>query len=291
MVGPEEYRESLGWTRFWNRGAWWKALLAAVVYLVLYEGTSLLVGLAWGGEVDPNPFANARSVFLGLLLPLVVGAVLLFVFVATLRWLPELFGRQPIRGGRWMWVAVVVTLVPVGLRLFGIDYGSYAAGVVPLTFVAGLFIGFTEELLTRGIAVKLLRDAGHGEWAVAMISSALFALLHAVNLLGGQPIVTVAATVGFAFAFGVLMYLVLRATGSLVWPMLIHGLTDPTTFLSTGGVDVVARGEQGTLLQLAAPFNIVFMLLALGAICCIRGRVGAQGAEVSRRYDGMHAAE
>lgn len=33
-------------------------------------------------------------------------------------------GRQPIRGGGWM--RVVVALLPVGLRLFGIDYDSHA---------------------------------------------------------------------------------------------------------------------------------------------------------------------
>lgn len=291
MVELGERAGTGAWARFWNRGSWWKALLAAAVYLGLYEGVSLLLGMVWGADIDPNPFANAQSVLVSLVVPLIVGAILLVAFVASLRWFPALFGRQPIRGGRWMWIAVVILLLPIALRLIGIDYGSYAAGVVPLTFFAGLFIGFTEELLTRGIAVKLLRDAGHGELVVAVISSALFALLHSVNLLTGQPIGTVLATIGYAFAFGVLMYLVLRVTGSLIWPIIIHGLTDPTTFLSTGGIDVAASGPQNALLVLAGPFNFVIMAFAVIALCCIRGRVGAPGAGGRGRYDGMHAAE
>lgn len=279
------------WSRFWNRGSWWKALLAAVAYLVLFLGGSQLVGLLWGAGVAPNPFADARSVVVALLLPLLIGAVVLLAFVASLRWFPALFGAQPIRGRGWMWIAVVVTLIPIALRLFGTDYGAYAAGVVPLTFVVGLLVGLTEELLTRGIAVKLLRDAGHGEIAVAVISSALFGLLHSVNALSGQSPVLVLATIVFAFGFGLMMYLVLRVTGSLIWPILIHALTDPTTFLATGGIDVAGGGPQSVLNQLAGPFNIVFVAFAIVAICCIRGRVGAPGAGTAPRYDGMHAAE
>ncbi|MEV8214196.1 CPBP family intramembrane glutamic endopeptidase [Leifsonia sp. NPDC077715] len=262
-----------GWRRFWDRGRWWKALLAAVAYLVLYEAASLLVGVLWGAGVSADLFADARSVLIGLLLPLVIGAVVLLAFVASVRWFRPLFGPQPIRGRWWMWIAVVLTVVPIALRLAGIDYGRFPPGVVALTFLSGLFIGFTEELLTRGIAVKILRDAGFREVVVAVISSALFALLHSVNVLTGQPPLTVLLTVVFAFGFGMMMYLVLRVTGNLVWPMLIHALTDPTTFLASGGIDVATGGTQNPLLALAGPFNILFVVAGLLAIIFIRGRV------------------
>ena len=71
-----------------------------------------------------------------------------------------------------------------------------------------------------------------------VISSLVFALLHSANVLSGLPILTVALTVVFTFGFGVLMYLTLRVTGNLIWPMLVHGLYDPTLFLATGGIGV-----------------------------------------------------
>lgn len=69
------------------------------------------------------------------------------------------------------------------------------------------------------------------------------------------------------------MYLTLRVTGNLIWPMIIHGLYDPTLFLSTGGIDQAARGVQSPLVALAAPANVVFILLAIVALIFVRGRI------------------
>ncbi|KQR07262.1 CPBP family intramembrane glutamic endopeptidase [Cellulomonas sp. Leaf334] len=263
-----------GWTAFWNRGGWWRAALVAVVYLALYLLGGQLVGLLFGDQVDPdNLFATPQSVFFGLFLPLAIGAVVLIAFVASLHWFPALFARQPIGGRWWMWLAPVAVVVAILLRLFGIDYGSYAAGVVAVTFVSGLLVGFVEEILTRGIAVKMLRDAGKSEWVVMVVSSLIFGLLHASNILGGQEILTVALTVVFAFGFGICMYLTLRVTGNLIWPMLLHGLYDPTLFLATGGIDEVHSGPQSELLTLAGPSNMIFILIAVVGLIFVRGRV------------------
>jgi membrane protease YdiL (CAAX protease family) len=171
-----------------------------------------------------------------------------------------------------MWIGVALTLVPIGLRFVGIDYGYYANGVVVTSLAVGLLIGFTEELLYRGIVVKILRDSGHHEWMVATVSSLLFALSHTVNLLSGQPLVTVAVTVVFTFGFGMMMYLVMRATGRLAWAMVVHALTDPTTFLAVGGIDQGVGTAHSPALDAAAPFNIVFVVAALVALVFLRGR-------------------
>ena len=97
-----------GWTTFWDKGGWWRAVLVAVVYLALYLAGGQLVGALFGDQVDTDDlFATPQSVFFGLFLPLAVGAVVLIAFVASLRWFPALFARQPIRGRWWMWLAPV----------------------------------------------------------------------------------------------------------------------------------------------------------------------------------------
>ena len=263
-----------GWTTFWNRGGWWRAVLVAVVYLALYILGGQLVGILFGDQVDTDDlFATPQSVLFGLFLPLAIGAVVLIAFVASLHWFPALFARQPIGGRWWMWLAPVAVVAAIVLRLLGIDYASYAAGVVAVTFLSGLLVGFVEEILTRGIAVKMLRDAGKSEWVVMVVSSLIFGLLHASNILGGQEVLTVALTVVFAFGFGICMYLTLRVTGNLIWPMLIHGLYDPTLFLSTGGIDVAHSGPQSELLTLAGPSNVIFILIAVVGLIFVRGRV------------------
>src|SRR5690606_21391993 len=136
----------------------------------------------------------------------------------------------------------VIVATPILLRIFGIDWGKNPVPVVMLALATGLLIGFVEELLYRGFAVKMLRDAGHGEWVVAALSSLFFAVSHSVNLFSGQSIKTVGPTVIYTFGFGVLMYLSLRSIGFLVGAMILHGLTDPTTFLASGGIDVLTEG-------------------------------------------------
>ena len=57
-----------------------------------------------------------------------------------------------------------------------------------------------------------------------------------------------------------------------MWPMLIHAFTDPTTFLATGGVDSTNGAAHSPVLDLAAPFNYIFVIAALIALIFIRGR-------------------
>jgi len=265
--------DQTGWTSFWAHGRWWKAVLLVVVYLALYQLAGLGIGRLFGGMIDrENTFSSPASVFFSIGAPLVVGAVLLLAFAASVNWTKSVFARQPVRGRWWMWIFVVLAVVPIVLRFFGIDYASYGAAVIVTSLLVGLLIGFVEEFLYRGIVVTILRNGGHREWSVAVLSSLFFALSHTVNLISGQEVVVVALTVVMTFGFGLMMYLVLRATGNIVWPMLIHAFTDPTTFLATGGVDSTNGAAHSPVLDLAAPFNYIFVIAALIALIFIRGR-------------------
>ena len=259
---------------FVNRGGLWRLLVVVVVYLAVYLGAGWIGSQISGDFGDDDLLSSVGSVFFQLTVSLIVGAIALAAFSRYMGWAPELFGRQPIYRSRWMWIAPITVLTPIVLRVLGIDWGEHAFDVVALVLVSGLLIGFVEELLYRGISVKMLREGGHGEWVVAALSSLVFALSHSLNLLGGQSIGTVAPTVGYTFAFGVLMYLTMRVTGFLIYAMLLHGLTDPTTFLATGGVDKVATGSSSTGL-LAAAGLVTFLLIVIGYVLLIfvRGRV------------------
>ncbi|NUT34504.1 MAG: CPBP family intramembrane metalloprotease [Hamadaea sp.] len=272
------------WTAFWTRGGIARALLASVGYLALYLAAGKLAGALFGDEVDTDDFfGTAQSVLVALTLPLIFGAILLSAFVASLGWFRAMFARQPLDGRGWMWLAPIAVAVAVGLRLLGAPYGDYAASVVVLTLVTGLLVGFVEELLTRGVVVKMLRDAGKSEWVVMVVSSLIFAFMHATNLLSGMSVAVVAATVGFTFGFGVCMYLTLRVTRNLLWPMLLHGLNDAALFLATGGIDKTEdAAAQNTLLALAAPANVVFLLIALLGVILVRGRANRMPEDGAR---------
>ncbi|MFJ2551715.1 CPBP family intramembrane glutamic endopeptidase [Microbacterium sp. NPDC087591] len=268
---------------FWHRGGWWRALLVTAGYLVIYLGVSQLVGLTLGHLiVDGGPFASATNVAIELLLPIGLGAVVILAFLAAIGWIKPVFGRQPIAGRPWMWIAVVVVAYPIVFRFIGIDYGSFPASVVVLMLVTGLFIGIAEELVTRGAGVALLRKAGHKELVVAVLSSTLFALMHLVNAIGTGFDLTIAILLIYTFFFGICMYLVMRVTGSIVWAIVMHGLTDPTLFLSTGGIDTAVEGAaQNIWLTIASTGNYSVILFGIVALFLIRGRVLPAAEKVS----------
>lgn len=260
-----------GWARFWERGRWWKAILAVVGYLVLYQAAGFGIA-AIVPHRDGDLLSSPGNVFFGLGAGLVVGAVVLVVFALSVGWLRPLFAKQPVAGRWWMWIFVVLVIIPIVLRFGGIDYDGYAGGVVVTMLLVGLLIGFTEELLYRGIVVKILREGGHREVSVAVLSSLFFALSHSVNFFAGQPFLTVALTVVYTFGFGMMMYLVMRVTRHIVWAMLLHAFTDPTTILATGALDASTGAAHSPLLDLANPFNIVFVIAGLIVLFCIRGK-------------------
>ena len=196
-------------------------------------------------------FSTAGSVFAAVTWPLIVGAVLLTAFLLSVGWFRALFARQPLRGRWWMWIAPALIVITLVMRYVGIDYSVYPGSAIAMTLVTGLFIGFVEEVLTRGIVVKMLRDAGTSEWLVMLGSSLAFGLMHGINLFSGMSPLVVGITVFFAFGFGILMYVTLRVTGNLIWPILLHALYDPTLFLSTGGIDVATARAQSVLVTLA----------------------------------------
>ena len=266
------------WRRFWNRGGWWKALVAAVVYLALYLGAGALIGRFAGDLIDRDDLAaTPESVFFALALPPLVGGVILLLFAWSLGWLRPLFSRRPQHARGWMWIAPALVAAAIVLRLAGTDYGSYTVASVAAVFLAGLFVGFSEELLTRGLVVDLLRRRGYGEWAVMLLSTLVFALLHSANLLSGFSLDTVLLTIGFAFGFGICMYLTLRVTGSLLVPMLLHALYDPSVILATGGVDQSgANAAHNPLVAIGGLSTFAFLLLAVLALFLVRGRLATR---------------
>jgi membrane protease YdiL (CAAX protease family) len=265
LSSPHDGNASSPWKRFCDRGGFWKAVLLAAVYYGLYQLVAVGVFFALG-ELG-GPVGSPLNVLITTALPILLGGVLLVLFGWSIGWLRELFGPQPIRGGAWMWIAVAVVLLTNLARFAALDYTEAGFAIVAAWLFAGLCIGFAEELLTRGFVVNLMRRHGYSEILVAVASAGIFAALHIGNAFGGQPIFTTALQVGYTFAFGILMYLALRVTGNIIWPILLHATTDPSTFLLT------EYPASGGLAPLAGLGNMVVIATGLVLLIFIRGRV------------------
>src|SRR6478736_5537457 len=232
---------------FFDRGGFWRLVPLVVVYLAIYLGAGLLASRVFARQSEEELLTTVGSVFVDVTFALIVGAVVLGVFLWAMGWTREIFGPQPIGGSRWMWIGPLLVTIPIVLRVIGPDYGKYGIAVIVLTIVTGLLVGLVEEVLTRGIAVKMLRDAGHSERVVALVSS---------------------------LGFGVCMYLTMRVTRSIIPAIVLHGLTDPFVLLSTGGIDEVGtNGTQNTLLTVAGSFSFIIIVAGLILVWFVRGRV------------------
>ncbi|WP_107765194.1 CPBP family intramembrane glutamic endopeptidase [Nocardioides terrigena] len=260
---------------FLEKGGFWRLLLLVVVYLLLYIASGRVAGLLDPGYGDDDLLSSLGAVFFQLTVGLVFGAVILTALTSYMGWNAEIFDRQPIYRSGWMWIAPVLVAIPITLRVLDIDWGGPALSVVLLVMASGLMVGYVEELLYRGVAVKMLRAAGHREIGVAALSSLLFGLSHSINIFTGQAVTTVGSTMVYTFAFGALMYLTMRATGFIIWAMLLHGLTDPTGFLASGGIDKMPGSDGSSALADAVGlFTIAMIVIGIVLLLCVRGKVG-----------------
>ncbi|WP_314213319.1 hypothetical protein [Pseudarthrobacter equi] len=62
------------WKSFWEKGGWWRAVLLAAVYFVLYNLCSLAFGPLLAGVADKD---GADFIFFAVALPVLVGCIML----------------------------------------------------------------------------------------------------------------------------------------------------------------------------------------------------------------------
>lgn len=260
---------------FLDKGGFWRLLPVVVVYWLIYSAAGWVLKKAAPDLATGDLLGSVSAVFVQLTFALLVGALVLALFTRYMGWNAEIYGRQPIYRSWWMWLGPIVALAPIVLRVLGIDWTKNPVSVVALVLVSGLFVGFVEELLCRGIAVKMLRAAGHGEFLVAALSSLLFGLLHATNLLSGQSLLQTGIQVFYTIGFGVLMYLTMRVTGFIVAAIILHGFTDPMGFLASGGLSELASGTTlNTMLTVAGSLTLPVGLIGVILLAFVRGKVG-----------------
>ena len=219
------------------------ALLAATVYSL-----ALLVWLLL-------PWEQGTGSVAGRLMLAGVGTTRVVVSVAFLSalglWRAAGLTTRTTRRG---WLIAAPLAVPAVLPLvFGAGLADRPVWVFVVGAVSIATVAFGEEAVFRGVVLRLLLRRGV---AVAVVgSSAVFSLMHLVNLAGGGHPVEVGAQVLMTFGMGVGFAAVALVTGT-IWPLVVAhvvldyanavqaaaaaasgaGLTDE---LVTGGINVV----------------------------------------------------
>ena len=206
---------------------------------------------------------SGTNLFLGAGLSLIAGAILLAITTTALGWWrPALFDRHR-AAHKWPIIAPAIMVVALLINLASTDWASYDGAFFAASIVL-LLVGFTEELSTRGLLLVGLRSRLSEVW-VWFLTSALFGVMHLVNVLVGQAVGPTLQQVALAFGAGTIFYILRRVTGSLIWAMVLHGLWDFSTF-------GVGHGTPGPLYALGGTVEILAIVVALvGVAFVIRG--------------------
>lgn len=199
----------------------------ALVAVAVFVSYTVLVGVLWrvtGTRYDH--LVDDRSTILrGIVLPIGLGGVLLTVVTTWLGWWDAaLFPGAS--GPAWVLVVPVLFGVVALLNVAQIGWRSPRLELLPWLLVGTLLVGFAEELASRGVLAVGLREAGASEVLVWLVTSLLFSLLHAMNVLFGQSARTTVVQLVMAFLAGSALYVTLMSTGSLLVAMVLHALWD-----------------------------------------------------------------
>ncbi len=178
------------------------------------------------GEVQIRSFDLDGPSGLALVLAAAVGAAASTAFAGWSGWWRHIWrDRDCGPTSRWSWVVLFVLVVQV---LVALSLGAYAEHSVKylVNVVASCaLVGYSEELIYRGLVVFGLRASIVSDVRVLLISSAAFAVAHVASLASAVSMAVVGQILG-AFVLGSTLYLTRRATRRLVAPMVLHAAYD-----------------------------------------------------------------
>jgi membrane protease YdiL (CAAX protease family) len=227
------------------------------VYGTVFTSLSATSGIAYN-----EWFATGANAWRSAVLPLAAGAAVLIAFLLRSRWDgifrdPE---RLPMR--RFYWVVVGLFTLGILLHLLFVQWQQLTVSLLVAILVAGVLVGFCEEVLFRGILLRALRTHGHAEFWVVLVTSVLFGAFHLANVLNGSSWNAALSQMGIAAASGVALYLFRRGSGLLLPAMIAHGLWDISVFLPSNGDSagqLISLGVSATLTF----FGVVVVLVSL----------------------------
>jgi uncharacterized protein len=213
--------------------------------------------LWWATRLDYTKVAQSpTTLLLGVVLPVGVASVFLVIAASVLGWWRlALFEKKSGRG--WMWLAPVLMLI-APLALIGSRDLTKIEPIWALTLAVGvLFVGFGEEMMTRGLGLVGFRGSFSEGWAWFAMSLT-FGLMHGLNFFFGQALLPTLQQIGISFASASVFYVLRRLTGSLIWAMGLHAIFD---FGSLVGASIPTG--PGVILSLLSFANYVGVAIAL----------------------------
>jgi membrane protease YdiL (CAAX protease family) len=137
---------------------------------------------------------------------------------------------------QWSWVTLIPLLAGVGNTLTLVRHGlELVPPSTRITLTAlGLAHAAIEEFSFRGVA--FIGWEMESPRIVVLISSLGFALSHFAGLTIGHPMRTILPVVIMALPFGLIFGVIRQGTGSLLLPLIVHGVIDVSGYLAVASM-------------------------------------------------------
>lgn len=226
-----------------------------VLYLAILQG--VLLYLTAGSDPNYAKFPTIDSMVDALLIPVGLSVLFVAALVSWLGWWKELFVEKN-RTPTWTWVFPGLILLTM---LVATDYANL--GKVPLSMVltllvSTLLVGLGEEMMFRGIVLKVMRAGGtRTELKAALWTALIFGGVHMSNLFTEGPAAFLQAVIVSVTA--IFFYVMRRASGGLWVPIILHAGWDFSLFSANLGVDPTPY----PLVGVAMLTNVILLIIVL----------------------------
>jgi uncharacterized protein len=205
---------------------------------LLYAGYLAIFFTTWTiNKVDYNRIGESvETIRLWYSSPTLFGSLFLVIAISVLGWWRIVLFDKIKAGPKWVWILPIVMFLIIINNFINLNIRNLTAELVLWSSLGALGVGFGEEMITRGSMVVGLRSR-FGEVKVWLFSTLLFSALHIPNVVFGLPLTAMPIQVLLTFIMGSGFYIMRRISGTLIIPMILHGLWDSSLFIteSTGG--------------------------------------------------------
>jgi membrane protease YdiL (CAAX protease family) len=226
---------------------WWQFLLLVLVYAAIIQVGGRIIG----ADVHTDEgWETAGNMLESAVIPIALSAVFVVGIATWLRWWPQII-NEPRRVQRWVRIVPIALLLTAAIGSSWANLFDQSADIVLTLVVLVCLVGFTEELMFRGVGLVTFRRMGLTEGKVALYSSVVFGAVHLSNALGtGTSAIFQAAIVSFT---GYMLYLTRRWAGAIWLAMPVHGSQD----------FIVLSGQVGTDPE-ASPLSLLVVPVMIG---------------------------
>lgn len=236
------------------------AIVICTLYVALLFGITKLFGVKYT-EITKT----TDNIKKGLLLPVSIVTIILTLFAVIFNWIPDVFTFSPRNENIILWVIPFIYVVGIFIRLQHAAWKDFTKKGLLYLFFGSLLVGFSEELLVRGVVVTALLDSGYTILLTGVISSVIFGALHIINYFNGQSFKITLLQVVATTLMGINFYVVFIITGTLWAPMLLHFIFDFSLLVQGGDLNKLSGKEKKVEPILA----LLLYVAALGALFLI----------------------